>query len=168
MTTVSEPSGTLAVALEHTTRLLNSNPEQASEQASEILKVVPNHPVATLLLGIARRAAGNAVAALEALEPLLVAQPQWAAAHYELGLTLGVLEHHDAALGALRRAVALKPDLPDARREIGDQLTIQGDVIGADAAYARHIKASTKDPRLGTDPSIRRKLGRGARSSGGR
>jgi tetratricopeptide (TPR) repeat protein len=148
MTTVSEPTGSLAVALQHTTRLLESDPVLACEQASEILKTVPDHPVATLLLGIARRTAGDAIAALQALEPLVAAQPNWAQAHHELGITLAVLDRQDAALAALRRAVSLKPDMPDAWREIGDQLTARGDSGGADAAYARHIKASTQDPRL--------------------
>jgi predicted Zn-dependent protease len=148
MASASEPTGTLASALEHTTRLLKSDPVLAAEQAGEILKVIPGHPTATLLLGIARRATGDAVAALEALEPLADAQPNWAAAHYETGITLGALDRRADALAALRRAIALKPDMPDAWREIGDLLVLQGDSQGADAAYAQHIKASTQDPRL--------------------
>jgi len=148
MTAVAEPTGTLAAALEHTTRLLKSDPVLASEQASEILKVVPAHPVARMLLGVARRAAGDPHAALGALQPLVADQPEWAAAHYELGITLGGLDRRADALAALRRAVALRPDMPDAWREIGDLLTMQGDSEGADAAYARHIQASTQDPRL--------------------
>jgi predicted Zn-dependent protease len=144
----AERKGTLAEALDHTARLLHSDPQLASEQANEILKAAPAHPVATMLLGAARRAAGDPVAALEALQPLVQAQPNWAAAHYQLGVTLGDLDRHDEALKYLRRAVALKPDMPDAWREIGDRLTIQGHLEGADAAYAHHIKASTKDPRL--------------------
>jgi tetratricopeptide (TPR) repeat protein len=148
MTAVSEPTGTLATALEHTTRLLKSDPVLAAEQASEILKIVPAQPVARMLLGIARRAAGDPAAALEVLTSLIDAQPRWAAAHYELGITLGTLNRPADALAALRRAVALRPEMPDAWREIGDLLTMQGDSEGADAAYAHHIKASTKDPRL--------------------
>jgi tetratricopeptide (TPR) repeat protein len=148
MAPIAEPTGTLAAALEHTTRLLKSDPVLASEQAGEILKVVPAHPTARLLLGIARRAAGDPSAALEALEPLIAAQPNWAAAHYEMGITLGALDRRADALAALRRAIALKPDMPDAWREIGDLLILQGDSQGADAAYAQHIKASTQDPRL--------------------
>jgi len=148
MPPAAEPTATLATALEHTTRLLRSDPVLAAEQAGEILKVVPDHPMARLLLGVARRAAGDPVAALEALEPLVAAQPKWAAAHYEAGITLGALDRRAEALAALRRAVALSPAMPDAWREIGDLLTLQGDSPGADAAYARHIKASTQDPRL--------------------
>src|SRR5580658_7815244 len=140
MTAVPEPSGTLATALEHTTRLLKSDPALAAEQAGEILKVVPEHPVARLLLGAARREAGDPLAALQVLESLVAGQPKWAAAHYEMGLTLGALNRRDDALAALRHAVALSPDMPDAWREIGDLLTVQGDSTGANAAYARHIK----------------------------
>jgi predicted Zn-dependent protease len=148
MAEAAEPTGTLTAALEHTTRLLKSDPILASEQAGEILKVIPGHPMATLLLGVARRAAGDAGAALETLRPLSAAQPRWAAAHYETGITLAALDRRADALAALRRAIALKPDMPDAWREIGDLLILQGDSQGADAAYAQHIKASTQDPRL--------------------
>ena len=148
MTAVAEPTGTVATALEHAKRLLRTDPLLAAEQAGEILKVAPSHPVASLLLGVARRAAGDSLAALAVLETLVAEQPRWAAAHYELGITLGALDRRDEALAALRGAVALKPDMPDAWREIGDLLTLRGDSAGADWAYARHIKASTHDPRL--------------------
>ena len=49
---------------------------------------------------------------------------------------------------ALRRAVELKPDHPDAWRLLGDHLTAIGDSEGADAAYLRHVKASTRNPEL--------------------
>ena len=148
MNTAPEPTGTIAAALQNAARLLHREPLLAAEQAVEILKVVPAHPGATLLLGSARRGAGNPAAALAVLQPLVAAHPTWATAHYELGLTLSHLEWHDDALNALRRAVELQADLPDAWREIGDRLALRGDTEGAHAAYAQHIKASTKDPRL--------------------
>ncbi len=148
MTEAAPPTGTLAQALDHAARLLKSDPRSAVGQAGEILKVAPGHPVAMLLLGAAWRAAGDAAAALETLQPLVHAQPRSAAAHYELGMTLGDLDQHEAALKALRRAVLLKPDMPDAWREIGDRLTLKGDLEGAHAAYGQHIKAATHDPRL--------------------
>src|ERR1700722_5208827 len=117
-TAVPEPPGTLAAALEHTTRLLKSDPVLAAEQAGEILKVAPQHPVARILLGVARREAGDPLAALKVLESLAAGHPKWAAAHYEMGLTLGALDRRDDSQAALRRAVALQPDMPDAWREI--------------------------------------------------
>ena len=50
MSDASEPVGSVQVALGHAARLLESSPVLAAEQASEILKAVPNHPLATLLL----------------------------------------------------------------------------------------------------------------------
>jgi tetratricopeptide (TPR) repeat protein len=148
MSATSEPVGTLATALEHTQRLLTSQPQLAAEQATEILKVAPGHPLASLLLGVAHRRAGDAAASQSVLGPLAQSQPDWAAAHYELGLTLGVRRDGDGAVAALRRAVSLKPEMPDAWRALGDHLTAIGDATGADEAYAQHIKFSTRDPRL--------------------
>jgi predicted Zn-dependent protease len=148
MSSAPEPVGTLAVALAHAARLLEKSPELAAEQAAEILKSAPNHPLATLLLGVARRVGGDAKAALQVLEPLAALHPQWALAQYELALAYGEGEHSAEAMSALRRALALKPEMGDAWRALGDQLTIAGDTVGADAAYAQGIKASTKDPRL--------------------
>ena len=114
MTETSEAVGTLEVALAHARRLLASNPAAAVEQATEILKVVPDHPGATTLLGIA----------------------------------LGANRQGEAAVAALRRAVQLRADQPDAWRALGDHLTALGDAQGADAAYAQNIRYSTRDPRL--------------------
>jgi tetratricopeptide (TPR) repeat protein len=145
---LSEPTGTLAVALSHAARLLEVRPDLAAEQASEILKSTPEHPLATLLLGAARRRNGDPIAALQVLEPLRAAHPQWALAHYELALTQGEQGMIGEAISALRRALQLKPEMADAWRALGDHLSISGDAAGADAAYAQNIKASTKDPRL--------------------
>ena len=148
MSAGAEPVGTIEVALQHTARLLDRDPVMAAEQASEILKVVPQHPAATLLLGIAQRRGGRTKAALSTLEPLARAQPNWAAAQYEQALALSDAGQSEAAVASLRRTVTLKPDMVDAWRALGDELTSSGDAAGADAAYAQQIKAATRDPRL--------------------
>lgn len=144
----AEPVGTLAVALAHTERLLASEPALAAEQATEILKSVPGQPAAQLLLGVARRRMGDLTGALAVLEPLASSQPGAFAAHYELGLALGAARRGDEAVVALRRTVELKPDLGDAWRALADHLGALGDSEGADAAYARHLKFASRDPRL--------------------
>jgi predicted Zn-dependent protease len=148
MSEAREPVGSIEVALAHAAQLLERNPVLAAEQAGEILKAVPDHPLAALLLGAARRGAGDAAAALAVLDPLVATHPQWALAHYELALALGDLERNAAAVTALRRAVTLKPDMADAWRALADELRLAGDAAGADAAYAQNIRASTKDQRL--------------------
>jgi tetratricopeptide (TPR) repeat protein len=142
------PVGTLATALAHAERLLASAPQLAAEQATEILKVVPQHPAATVLLASARRRMGDAAAALQLLDAIVKAHPDWAVAHYEIGLARGALRQGEAAVAALRRAVELRPNLGDAWRALADHLHATGDTEAADAAYAQHLKFSTTDPRL--------------------
>lgn len=148
MSSRAEPVGTVEVALTHAARLLESNPQLALQQITEILKVAPTHPTAGLLLGTAHRLLGNTDIASEVLTAVARAQPDWPYAHYELGLALARLGQSEEAIAALRRAVALKPDLADGWRALGDRLIASGDSVGADTAYAQQIKASTKDPRL--------------------
>jgi predicted Zn-dependent protease len=136
------------LALTHAARLLDNDPALAAEQATEILKVVPGHPLASLYLGAAWRCAGRTSSALEFLEALCRAQPHWAPVHFELGMTLSSMGRGDEAIAAFRRTTEIDPDHVDAWRALGDHLVTIGDSAGADAAYARHLKASTRDPRL--------------------
>jgi len=140
--------GSLEVALSHAARLLAARPALAAEQAAEILKVAPDHPVATLLLAVAHRACGDVSGALASLRQLCRKQPGWAAAQYELGMTLGSAGQGEAAIVALRRAVALEPDMPDAWRLLADHLEASGERHGADEARAHFIKSANRDPRL--------------------
>ena len=148
MSQAPAPTESLEFALEHASRLLATDPVLAGEQAEEILRVVPGHPMAALLLGASYNARGNAGRAVEILEPLAASQPRSARTHLELGLALGRCGRGEAALTALRRAVALKPDLPSAWLALGDHYTAVGDSAAADAAYANHVKFSTRDPAL--------------------
>jgi predicted Zn-dependent protease len=148
VSSASEPVGTLDVALAHAARLLEKNPGLAAEQVDEILKVVPGHPHARLILGAAHRRTGRTRAALEILEPLAREQPRAAPVHLELGIARGEAGRAGEAVLALRHATDLKPDSPDGWRLLADQLDAIGDAPGADRARARHLKAANKDPRL--------------------
>jgi tetratricopeptide (TPR) repeat protein len=141
-------TGTLEQALAHATELLDRDPVLAGEQATEILKVADGHPLALQLLAAAQGAQGDLQGAIDILLPLTRAQPNWAAAHLDLGLALGRAGRGQQAIDALRRAVALKPDLPQAWRALGDHLMAAGEHEAADAAYANHVRHSTRDPRL--------------------
>jgi len=143
-----EPTGTLETALAHASRLLASEPALAEQQAMEIIRSVGGHPEALRILASSHSQRGDDDRALEILEPLAVAQPRWALVQLELGLALGRAGRGEQALLALRRAVALKPELPQAWRALADHLSAIGDSAGADAAYAQHLRHSIRDPQL--------------------
>ena len=136
------------VALGHAARLLERDAALAAEQASEILKAVPGHPHARLILGAAQRIAGQTRLALETLEPLAREQSRSAPAHLELAIARGEAGRVHDAITSLRRALQLKPDSADAWRLLADHLDLTGDSGGADQARARYLGAATKDPRL--------------------
>ena len=111
----------------------------------------PAEPVGTLEVALAHAsrllAEKPAVAAEQACEILKVVprQPQ---AMLILGLARAAAGDVDGAIDALTRAVSLRTDLADAWLALADQLRLRGDEESADRAYARYIKAATRDPRL--------------------
>jgi predicted Zn-dependent protease len=148
LNSASELVGTVDVALAHAARLLERDAALAAEQASEILKLVPAHPRARLILGAAHRISGRTELALEVLEPLAREQPRSAHTHLELAMARSAAGRGGEAVQSLRCATRLKPDSADAWRLLADQLDQAGDSDGADQARARYLKAATQDPRL--------------------
>ncbi|MGO9991203.1 MAG: tetratricopeptide repeat-containing sulfotransferase family protein [Steroidobacteraceae bacterium] len=148
MSGAAEPAGTLDVALNHATQLLRKNPSLAAEQAIEILKVLPGHAHARLVLGAAQRLAGRSQAAVQVLESLAREQPRSSPVHLELGVALGEAGRAREAVAALRVALRLTPDSPDGWRLLADQFDVIGDPDSADHARANYLKAANKDPRL--------------------
>lgn len=148
MSVEAEPAGTLEIAMAHAKTLLETQPQLAREQAQAILEAVPNHPPAVLMLAQAHRLEGDIAAALAVIEPLAHRQASWAAAHFELGLTLARAGRGDDAISALRKTVELKPQHPLAWRHLADHLLATGNAEAGDAAYIRHIQCSTRDPLM--------------------
>jgi tetratricopeptide (TPR) repeat protein len=108
-------------------------------------------PVGTIEVALkhtARLLERNPTMAVEQAAEILKVAPGNAVATLMYGVALGAAGRGEDAVSALRRAVQLDPNLPGAWHALGDHLAAIGDADGADAAYARHIKASTRDPRL--------------------
>jgi tetratricopeptide (TPR) repeat protein len=148
MSAEQEPVGTLEIALANAARLLESEPALAVAQATEILKVVPGHPPAALLLGKALLASGDPERAVATLSDLTRREPHWALAQHACGVALAASGRGEEAIAHLRHALQIKPDLADAWRALADHLRAIGDEAAADAASASALKASTRDPRL--------------------
>ncbi|QUD87376.1 tetratricopeptide repeat-containing sulfotransferase family protein [Phenylobacterium montanum] len=143
------PPGSLAAAVDQAALSLAQDAPSAERQARAILARVPNDPRALLILASARRRQGDAGGARTILEPLAKAFPRAANTHYELGASLADLGD-PGAKPALRHAVGLNPDLAEAWRTLGDLLFREGDLRGAEAAFAEHSRASVTDPALKT------------------
>ena len=144
----SDEMGSLEQATKNAAQLLDLNPGLAAEQAEAILEAIPNHPPAMFLLASALRRSGKPETAVELLEPLLNAQHKWAAAYFEYGASLGMVGRGDEAIQALLKAVQYQPEHPEAWRVLADHLMATGDSEGGDAAYARHVQCSVRDPIL--------------------
>lgn len=82
-----EPTASFDTALAHDARLLATDPALAGAQATEIPGVVADHPMALLLLGAAHAAQGQADQAVQILDRLARAQPNWARAAASRGTT---------------------------------------------------------------------------------
>ncbi|GJL90526.1 tetratricopeptide repeat-containing sulfotransferase family protein [Hyphococcus sp.] len=147
-TTQSGGTGNLVTALEQGAQLLEQSPKHAAAQAEAILKAIPGQRDARLLLAAAQRRQGDAKGALATVEQMIGEDASWAEAHHEMGLILGALGQGKAAVRSLERALALKGDLTNIWRALGDQLTLAGDEEGAAKAYSRHITSTAKDPKL--------------------
>jgi tetratricopeptide (TPR) repeat protein len=138
-------SGSLAEALAHARGL---PPLLAERQAAEILRAVPEHPEALLILAAAFRLQGKLAAAADILGKLAGAQPRAAAVHFEWALTQAALGALRPAIASLRHALVLKPGLAGAWRQLGDFLAADGDAAAAADAYARHLESAVADPAL--------------------
>lgn len=148
MTDTPDPQRALDPALKEIERLLFTDAALAESKAAEYLGASPGHPVATLLLGIARRYAGNPAGAIEALDPLARANPQSASAHYELGRACAAAGHREHAIGAMQRAVQLQPTLPGVWVSLTSELRAAGRDAEADAVCAARVNAAAGDPRI--------------------
>ncbi len=143
MSAPAEPVGTLEVALAHTARLLESQPALAAEQAAEILKVVPDHPVALLLRGLALGATGQGDAALAALRRVVTLKPDMPAAWRALGDHLTAIGDTQAADEAYSQSVRFSTRDPRLL-EAGTHLH-QGRIPHAEALLREHLKQHPTD-----------------------
>ena len=97
MTVATEQTATLDQALAHASRLLASNPVLAGEQAAEIIKVVGDHPMALLVLGISQARTGRGEEAVKALRHALLLKPDLPRGWLALGDHLSAMGDNQGA-----------------------------------------------------------------------
>jgi tetratricopeptide (TPR) repeat protein len=86
--------------------------------------------------------------AAEQAEEILKVVPDSLSALYLLARARARAGRGDEAIALLRRVVERQPAHPEAWRVLADHLHAVGDAAGADEAYLRHVRASTKNPGL--------------------
>lgn len=145
---MSEATATLDVALNHASRLLGSDPELAGQQAVEVLRVVRDHPVALMILGISHRLGGRFDRAIEVLGPLTRTASEMPRVHYEYALALSRTGRAEEAIVALQQSLALNAGLPQVWLALADLQRAVGRPKDADAAYAGYVRNSVRDPHL--------------------
>jgi tetratricopeptide (TPR) repeat protein len=138
-----EPLGTLAVALDHTHRLLQRDPKLAEQQCREILKVLPNTAEAHHLLGSALAAQqrhGEAIASLRLATRLNSGSADaWRELASQLLLS-GDEQGADAAHAQELLASALDPRLQIAARAL-----IDNDIPTAEHLLRERLKEIPND-----------------------
>jgi predicted Zn-dependent protease len=128
--------------------LLDTDPAAAARAAGEILESQPGHSAASLLLATASVRLGDAGRACEVLESLAHAQPASAVVQLELGRAYRAAGKRVQSLAVFRRAVELEPNLAEGWRDLSRELTAEGDIHGADQAYARYSAVMPDAPWL--------------------
>jgi tetratricopeptide (TPR) repeat protein len=104
-------------------------------------------------LGVAMERAAQLLAAqpelaAEQAREILKVAPDHAPAAFLLARASARAGRGDDAIAALRQTVRLQPGHPEAWRLLADHLMAIGDAENADLAYTRHVRASTRNPRL--------------------
>ena len=108
----------------------------------------PRGGLATALAHTKMLLAANAAQAEAQAREILKVVPGQPDALYLLAEALARQDKSESAIAALKSLVASVPNHEAAWRALGDQYTFGGDSEAADAAYARHLKASANDPVL--------------------
>lgn len=114
----------------------------------------PDNRVTRLRLAVAQRRVGDDASAIATYERLVRDEPRYAAAWYNLGLTLAGVDRIDEARRAFRNALAIDPSHHSARVSLGRLEMDHGD---ADAALEHLTLALDQDP---TDSLVRLRIAR--------
>jgi tetratricopeptide (TPR) repeat protein len=136
-------------------------PDQAAILCDAILAVAPEDPEALHLRGLAAEALGDPASAATLIGRAL-AHRESPVYRCNLGMVLGRLGRHQDAVAALERALALRPDYPEAFINLGVSLQALRRPAEAEAAYRRVLERRPDHPAaLANLGNVLQELGRG-------
>lgn len=128
--------------------------DRAARRFSQLARRYPEQPAMHHLLGLSRKKDGDLKGARRAFEAGIDRHPRVAALHAELASLLDDLEEWEAAVAAYDRAIALDPELVDARI---DRALVRHKRISVTAGYEELRSLASKypdNPRAWTNLAI--------------
>lgn len=114
--------------------------EGAATIYQRILDVLPDHPDALHLLGMARHQMGRSEDGVALIGRAIQAEPAYAGYHNNLGNIHASHGRLQEATQAYQQAIALSPDQADLHNNLGALYKAQGQFDAARAAYARALQ----------------------------
>jgi len=141
--TTAEPLGTLAQAIDHAARLLSRDAAAAAEQAAEILKVIPDQPVALTISGLALGRLGQGEAAIATLRRAVALRADQPDAWRALGDHYTALDMKLAADEAY--AQSIRYSTRDPRLMSAAQALVENRIPEAEAELREFLKRHPTD-----------------------
>ena len=113
--------------------------KEALNAAEKLSHKFPKNPKVYNLLGGAQEKLGQFTAATASLKQAVLIKPDFAEAHFNLGVILIKLGKHDEAIARYRRALVIKPDYFDAIIGLAKALTELGKYEESILAYQQAL-----------------------------
>ncbi len=120
----------------------SGNLSAAEHGYRQVLKSVPNQPVALNLLGLVAIKQGKNARAVQLLQKAIAAKPDFADAFNHLGVAQRKLGQHQRAIKSFSRAVALDPALTEAHNNLGN---VHKDLFAFEEAAQSYQRAIALD-----------------------
>jgi len=117
--------------------------QQALEQAKTLLQQFPSSSVLHNISGAIYVGLGQLDDSVKAYNKALAFKPDYAGAHYNMGIALQVQGKLEEAIGAYNKALAIKPDYADAYNNMGNALKEQGKLDEAITSYSKALSIKT-------------------------
>ncbi len=145
---ISHPGQSGGDLLVRAVQMLPKRPQEAERLLRDVLRSRPDDLNAPLFLARALRVQRKTNDAIDVLQSLRKAHPNFAPVHYEFGMVCMEMGRREQAIDAVRAALKIEPALSNAWLVLGDLLFDAAERVGADQAYMEHIRRSADAPHI--------------------
>ena len=118
----------------------------ALSEATQMLERFPNSVVLYNIAGACNAGLMEFDAAIISYKQAIKIKPDYALAHYNMGIALNNKGDLEAAIESYKEAIKIKPYYPQAYNNMGNTLKEKGDLDAAISSYTQAIKPDYADP----------------------